>query len=290
MTDRVPLRLVVPTDGTPLSVQAIPFAQALAAPPAEIILVEVLHQAQPERTLLGQVARGADVVQRREAHHAAETLWANAGRIQIDTPWITVDVVTAVGNPVDQILRVAGEREADCVVIAHGDRSVAGRLLLGSVTDGLVESGAVPVLVVRERDTTPGLQPAAIRRLLLALDSSPAAERAVRLAERMAKHADLPLHIVTVLEDGQKTVAPSVEVHRSHLRERGVRATVELLQGAPQRAIQEAAGPEDLLVIGSGHGTGWKAWLSRGMTEHLIAHASCPVLVVHGNGQSEPRH
>src|SRR5215203_2255535 len=107
MNNDTPLRFVVPVDGTPESSQAIPFAQALAAPPAEIVLVEVLPEAQPERTLLGAVAVDAGAAQRRLIGAARNELEAEADRIRVDTPWIGVDIATAVGDPVDGIVRVA---------------------------------------------------------------------------------------------------------------------------------------------------------------------------------------
>ena len=280
MNNDTPLRFVVPVDGTPQSSQAIPFAQALAAPPAEIVLVEVLPEARPERTLLGAVAVDAGTVQRHQATAARSELAAEADRIRADSPWITVDVATAVGEPVEGIVRIARERRADCVVIAHAHQSLVGRIALGSVTDGLIKSGNVSVLVVRPRDGEDGLALPDLRRIVVPLDGSDTAARAVPIAERIAKATRLPIRIVTVARP-RDPLAPAVERQRELLTERGVSVSIERLTGDVERAIEHAVLPDDLLVIGSRHGTGVAAWLARGIAERLVHHARCPVLVVH---------
>lgn len=53
------------------------------------------------------------------------------------------------GHPVDVIVRVAGEEHADLLVL--GSRGMGGfeRLLLGSVSDGVLHHAHCPVLIVR---------------------------------------------------------------------------------------------------------------------------------------------
>ena len=280
MNTDTPLRFVVPVDGTPQASQAIPFAQALAAPPAEITLVEVLPEAQPERTLLGAVAVDAGTVQRHQTSTARAELEAEADRIRVDSPWITVAIETVVGEPVEGIVRVARERRADCVVIAHTHQGLLERIAIGSVTDGLIKAGAVSVLVVRPRGGEAGLAPPDLRRIVVPLDGSETAARAIPVAERLAAGTQLPVRIVTVARAGDP-VPPAVERQREQLADRGVSVSLERLTGDVEWAIEHAVLPDDLLVIGSHHGTGVAAWLARGIAERLVHHASCPVLVVH---------
>ena len=288
MVDGKPLRLVVPFDGSQLASQAIPFAQALAAPPAEIVLVDVLHSAEPERSLLGSVTADAETVMHRHERAALSALEAEADRIRVDTPWISVVATTAVGTPVEGIRRVAHEQRADFVVIAHGHRSLVGRLALGSVTDGLIKSGDVSVLVVRSHDGPQNLAPSRVDRLVLPLDGSPTAERAVPVAKRLALHAGLPVHIVTVAKSPDIPMLEGIVRPRADLDASGIHVTVEFLTGNPERAIEHALRPTDLVVIGSHHGTGVAAWLARGVTERLIERAPCPVLVVRDGANAQP--
>lgn len=82
-----------------------------------------------------------------------------------------------MGSPADQILREAEEREADLVVV--GRRGLGGlkRLLMGSVSEGVVQHARCPVLVIcGDGEAWP---PA---RVVIADDSSEDARRAGELA------------------------------------------------------------------------------------------------------------
>ncbi|MGZ4508003.1 MAG: universal stress protein [Blastococcus sp.] len=64
-------------------------------------------------------------------------------------------------------------------------------------------------------------------------------------------------------------------------------ATVQrsVLRGHPARALLDASAGADLLVVGSrGHG-GFAGLLLGSVSQHVITHATCPVLVVHGSSR-----
>jgi nucleotide-binding universal stress UspA family protein len=55
-----------------------------------------------------------------------------------------------------------------------------------------------------------------------------------------------------------------------------------VIQGHPAQALTDAADDADLLVVGSrGHG-GFTGMLLGSVSHHVIAHAPCPVVVIHG--------
>lgn len=60
------------------------------------------------------------------------------------------DVTTqsGVGEPAGEILRVAGEREVDQIVMGTHGRGALGSLFLGSVAQRVVHGAKVPVLLV----------------------------------------------------------------------------------------------------------------------------------------------
>lgn len=54
------------------------------------------------------------------------------------------------GEPVHRIVEVADERGCDLIVMGSHGRSGLARLILGSVTDGVLRHAHVPVLCIRE--------------------------------------------------------------------------------------------------------------------------------------------
>lgn len=59
-----------------------------------------------------------------------------------------VDVRHRVGNPADEILAEAQDRDPDLIVVGRRGLSAPGRWLVGSVSDRAVRHAHEPVLVV----------------------------------------------------------------------------------------------------------------------------------------------
>jgi len=135
-----------------------------------------------------------------------------------------------------------------------------------------------------------------IRRILLATDLSAASAAATSQALDLADDLRADLVILSVIEPvarlpgglvrrvdqirGAREAAAQEIVEQG----RGRGASVEFLvwQGEPAEAIVEAAGSEqvDLVVVGS-HGRGSMGRLLIGsVSDHVVRHAPCPVLVV----------
>ena len=56
-----------------------------------------------------------------------------------------------------------------------------------------------------------------------------------------------------------------------------------VVQGPPAKVLLDAAKGADLLVVGShGHG-GFVGMLLGSVSQHVLHHAACPVVVVHGD-------
>lgn len=68
---------------------------------------------------------------------------------------VEAEAVIAEGDPVDELLRVAGARHADLIIVgSRGLGAVAGALL-GSVSRALVQHAPLSVLVVKEQAGRP---------------------------------------------------------------------------------------------------------------------------------------
>jgi nucleotide-binding universal stress UspA family protein len=147
MSDTRPILFA--TDGSPSATEAqqeaFELAQRLAAP---LLVVSVPHAGLPA---VGYAGYGyADVVSEltEAEHHRVQKLLA-----EIETTARAVGIscspVAADGLVVEEICRIAADRDARLIVVGSHGWGAARRLFSGSVSTGLVHSATCPVLVVR---------------------------------------------------------------------------------------------------------------------------------------------
>lgn len=209
-------------------------------------------------------------------------------------PTLRVEVRQVAGGP--GVTLVEESRRAELVVV--GSRGVGGfaGLLLGSVSNQVAQHGHCPVLVVR-----PAEQPIPVRGpVLVGVDGSESAGYAVRLAANEAVRRDADLVLVHVRTPERGAVAPDAAAEATAA---GQAESVELLAGAaariradhpvlsvverpvvaasPEQALIEASGEAALVVVGSRGRGGFAGLLLGSVSQALVQHAHCPVLVAH---------
>ncbi|WP_010099234.1 universal stress protein [Burkholderia ubonensis] len=141
--------LLVPTDGSDLSVAAIQMAVALAKEhQAAVTAVHVMpefHVLTYEAEMLGDTKeRFIQVVrQHADAYLATVTAAAAEAGVPCETVAVTHD------RPYEAIINVAAQRGCDLVVMASHGRSGVRGLLIGSETQKVLTHCSIPVLVVR---------------------------------------------------------------------------------------------------------------------------------------------
>jgi nucleotide-binding universal stress UspA family protein len=67
-----------------------------------------------------------------------------------------VKVAVVFGEPVEEILAAAREKDVDLIMMATHGRSALARVIFGSVASRVVGSGVRPVLMVRPRELKGG--------------------------------------------------------------------------------------------------------------------------------------
>lgn len=143
--------ILVPTDGSELSLRAVKQAVTLAR--EQKARITALHVTPPY-----QVPGGEDGSVYRyvgpQQHAAAEKQIArrHLGRIEraAARAGVKCDSVQAVSDyPYDEIVRAARRRKCDLICMASHGRTGFSRLLLGSQTSRVLALSKVPVLVVR---------------------------------------------------------------------------------------------------------------------------------------------
>lgn len=139
------------TDGSPSAEEAQREALELAKLfGASLLVVSVSHPALPA-VGYGGYGYSNVVAELTEAEHKrVKELLAT-----IETAACAADVpcttVIADGFAVEEICRVAAERDAQMIVVGSHGWGAARRFFSGSVSTGLVHSAPCPVLVVRSR-------------------------------------------------------------------------------------------------------------------------------------------
>ena len=141
-------------------------------------------------------------------------------------------------------------------------------------------------------------------RIVVGVDGSPASTAGLRWAARQAELTGSRVEAVTAWErpvayGGELLWAEDVDwadlagaTQEAAIKEIGDDSSDTwrrvVSEGHPARVLVQASAGAELLVVGSrGHG-GFAALLLGSISKHVVAHAACPVLVVHDPQQATP--
>lgn len=276
-----PRRILVGYDGTEGGRDAIAVGKLLGEPDAEFLLVDVIP---PVGLGLG-VRRLED-----EEPPQSRGFFLEALRELADRP---VETRTYVANSAAHVLtRIAEEEDCELIAIGPCQPGIVGRILLGSVGNGLMHGAAAPVVSAtrgfdKHRRHTIG-------EIAVAWDGSPEAREATAHAEVIARREGARLRLVTVairetmlpgvvgwesvvpksprevLDEGIASVAPDIPVEG------------RLIDGGsiPAAIAGECGTGVDLIVVGSrGYGALGRV-LVGSVATGLLHRARCSVLAV----------
>lgn len=138
-------RILVGIDGSPSSVRALKFAAIRASSTGESVLaVHAYRYPALSGTPIGLLASDINT----ERADAAERLAAEiVAGLSIDFPDLALRSTAVVGRPAEVLARLS--EESSLVVVGARGRSPVQELLLGSVSQQVLDSARCPVVVVR---------------------------------------------------------------------------------------------------------------------------------------------
>jgi len=178
-----------------------------------------------------------------------------------------------VGDPVIEIIKASEKYD----FIAMGSRGASSfkKILLGSISEGVLHDSNVPVYVFKQ-DTAVGNL---FDRILVAYDFSKWADQTLKYAKFVAKKAGGELHIVHVAENEVKT--SDLRLMEEIIRAEGIEVHTHVESGTPHKAI--LAKVEEIkattVFMGSRGLGGVKAMLLGSTSESVIRRSPVPVFV-----------
>jgi nucleotide-binding universal stress UspA family protein len=205
---------------------------------------------------------------------------------------VPVDRRVAVGNVVATLLAQAEDLDAALILLGARGGGLLRRLILGTTAERMLRKTTRPVLIVRQ----PPVED--YRRVLVAVDFSPASATALRLALAIAPDAELLLvHAHEVPFESKLRFAgvdePMIEQYRQRAEDQATqqleqfiahvglvpgRARFIIAQGDPARVILDQEGC-DLVVVGQRGKGAFEELLLGSVTKHVLSETNIDVLV-----------
>jgi nucleotide-binding universal stress UspA family protein len=290
-------RIVIPLDGSELAACAVPAAATLAKrTDAAIALVRVVDPPDGIREMVSTADR-----ERRE--HARADLVAVAARLRDDQ--IPTTIAIRQGNPVDNIVTLAGDVEGDLICMATHGRSGLRRVIVGSVAERVLHDALVPVMLIPPGVTLrSGMVDAVIT---VPLDGSERAEMAIPCAVSVARIFGARLELVRVwnvstpafavalyaadenhalfdamLDVTEASVTSYLESVRARLRPDGIAVRVTALRGDPaEQLCTYVSMTRPVMVVMGTHGrSGVARWVLGSVAAAIVRNGIAPVLLI----------
>lgn len=220
-----------------------------------------------------------------------------SARRTLSRRWPDVESEVVDKSPVEGILGEAERLRADVVVVGWRGHGVARRLLMGSVSRGVVRGATSAVLVVRRSQR--------VRKIVVGVDGSPTSKRALALIGRLAAPRDGHVILVSGVElmstpsrgrvPGAAAIAREIrrantmrsrtatkELNRAaaELKRSGWHTRTVLVHGEPLRELlgAVAATRAQMLVVGARGTSGLRHLLLGSVAEGALNR--CPVTVL----------
>jgi nucleotide-binding universal stress UspA family protein len=145
------MKILLPVDGSAVSLEAVRFAIRMARAGLETSVV--LANVQESATLYELVvAHDPQVLEQVRAAAGAHTLEAAQALLQEADIFCECEV--ASGDPAHTIVDIVERYECDMVVMGASGTSTLRSALLGSVSNEVLHAAGVPVMIVKSSETT----------------------------------------------------------------------------------------------------------------------------------------
>ncbi len=201
---------------------------------------------------------------------------------------LEVQYIVEVADIVDGILDNIEKLNVDLAVLGSHKKGLLDKLLLGSVTEKVINKAPTSTLVVK------GKKIDHIQKLLVGYDFLPSSKQALEVASYIAEkfnseifivHADTDssvIHIKSIYETVKNKKVKLLKQILKELEEKGIKASYEILEERPLEAILEEIEKyhPDLTVVGKRKSSKLKRLFLGSTAMKIVKHAPNSVLVV----------
>ncbi|ELZ17467.1 universal stress protein [Natrinema limicola] len=229
-----------------------------------------------------------------DAEEAVETVATIA---QEQAPDLEVTTAIERGTPFECIDDYVDAADIDLIAMGTKGRTGLERVVLGSVTENVLRTVDIPVLVVPPAAETVSLTRETAAHILLPTDGSEGAAAAVDWGVHLADVFDAMVHALysadtsrltmgsspnTILSELERTGETALEAVRERAKATGVSVTGTVANGPPARVILNYADEKavDMIVIGTHGRSGLERHLLGSVTENVVRNADVPVVCV----------
>ena len=289
-------KIMIPMDGSSLAEHALPMAVKFAEGTGATL---ILYRVVPYFTVLA-----ADPLLYEEMNRLGEDeALAYLRQIQKEiTSPLTTETICEIGSAAESILQFANDKGVDLIVMSSHGRSGLNRWVYGSVAERIMSQAPCPTLILNARHPT---SPESPEKILIPLDGSELAEKALAPALELVTALGLKLHLLRVTTSGHMRIETDSKSDlidgiesdelleaQSYLQEltqrlniRDAQQSVEVAKATVAEAIIDYATQNNIdLIAMSSHGrTGLKRWVYGSVTEKVLRGACCATMIVRNN-------
>jgi nucleotide-binding universal stress UspA family protein len=269
-------RILVPLDGSENAERALPWALAYASSGrTPVVLTRVLDPIYP---LKGMPFGEGSSEARAYLGNVARTFAELSVPLRLTLP---------AGPTARSIVECAVQERCGLIIMATRGNSTVVRWLVGGITEQVIRLSPIPILVVRSQTRPPGGPPP--KRILIPLDGSSAARKALTWAIRLARHHGVSLALVHVVPGSggrsrkfrllKDQATGELGGLCARLREKRIPALFQVREGDAAEEILHSISSGDLVVLTTHGRSGLKRWILGSVAEKVIHEARVPVFI-----------
>jgi len=279
--------VLVATDLSPLSEPALLWAKAIARRYRSELYVT--HVISPAETALVPPEYWGPTQQMIE-----EAALRNMERLDANLQDVHHKTLLEHGGVWESISADINEFQIDLVVMATHGREGLGRLVMGSIAEGVFRRALCPVLTVGPRVTAQIIGGPEFRQILFATNFGPESLAAAHYAVSLAREFETELTLLNVMdeEDFESPADPQVTLQNRTSRLSKVLSAGVDLRKKPRFRVEFGNAPEQILnvaeelnagliVVGAKPAnTGTATHLAATTAHAVVARAKCPLVTV----------